>query len=310
MRNKGMIQWRNVLLLGLTLLLSGCDMVMLDPKGMVAAAQKSLLLDSVGLMLLVVIPVILLSVFVVWAFRSGNVNAKYAPEWAHSTLLETIWWTIPCIIVGILAVMTWFTSHSLDPHRPLKDTGKPITVQVIALNWQWLFIYPEQKIASVNFLQMPVDVPVRFLITADAPMNSFQIPQLGGQIYAMPGMGTELNLIANALGDYRGMSANFSGDGFAGMNFIARASSQEDFDKWVASVKKTSKPLTIQAYKTLAKPTEEGPVQSYSAVADGLFDKVMMKYMQPGMEDLGEKDTSQTKDTVKDTTAATANEER
>jgi len=280
---------RVALLLFFSLLLSGCEkVVMLDPKGIVALAQKHLLFDAVFLMLLIVIPVIILSFLIVTRFRAGNLRANYAPEWSHSTLLESIWWAVPCVIIAILATITWITCHTLDPHRPLKSDAQPINVQVVALDWKWLFIYPDEGVASVNFLQIPVNVPVKFRITADAPMNSFQIPQLGGQIYAMPGMDTELNLMASAPGDYRGMSANFSGNGFSGMSFIARAGSEEEFKAWVQKAKQSNTPLTISTYKTLAKPSENNKPQAFSKVASNLFRKIIMKYMEPNYEDLGE----------------------
>ncbi len=263
------------------LLLSGCKYAILDPKGMVAADEKHLLVTAVLLMLIVVIPVIFLAVMVSWKYRAGNKKAEYTPDWGHSTILEIIWWTIPCIIIGILAVLTWIGTHQLDPYRPLDVPGKPIRIQVVALNWKWLFIYPDQRIASVNFVQFPVNQPVRFFITSDAPMNSFQIPRLAGQIYAMAGMQTKLNLIASEKGDYRGLSTNYSGDGFAGMKFIARASSQQDFDQWVKAVKKSHHPLSMAVYRDLMKPSENNPPEYFSNVENDLFHEVMMKFMMP-----------------------------
>ncbi len=295
-----------ILTLGLTLLLSGCKAVMLDPKGIIAADEKQILITAVGLMLIVVIPVIILTFVIAWKYRASNTKAKYTPEWSHSTILEIVWWTIPCVIILILAVITWISSHQLDPYKPLDLKAKPVTIEVIALDWKWLFIYPDQHIATVNFVELPVNVPVRFLITADAPMNSFQIPQLAGQIYAMPGMQTKLNIMATATGDYAGMSANYSGVGFTYMNFIARVATQEDFNKWVKTAQKSSDKLGMEAYNKLAMPTRNNPPESFSAVADGLFNAIMMKYMMPGpamkgmenkgMQDMHNKDYSSDRD--------------
>lgn len=257
-------------------------MGVLDPKGIIASDEKLLLVTAVGLMLLVVIPVILLNFYFAWKYRASNTKAKYSPEFAHSTILEIVWWTIPIIIIAILGTITWITSHNYDPYRPLNSKVKPLVIQVIAMNWKWFFIYPDQNIATVNFVQMPVNVPVEFDITADAaPMNSFQIPQLAGQIYAMPGMRTELHLMANHMGDFAGISANYSGIGFAGMTFTARATSQADFDTWVKNIQKSNKPLTADGYKQLLLPSENNPVATYSAVPKDLFNNVLMSYMMP-----------------------------
>lgn len=184
-------------------LLSGCQGGILDPKGQIAAEQKSLILTATALMLLVVIPVIVMTLVFAWKYRAGNKEAAYEPKWSHSTKIEVVVWLIPCIIIAFLATLTWKSTHKLDPYRPLESDKKAIQVQVVALNWKWLFIYPEQQIASVNELVFPADTPVSFKITSDAAMNSFFIPQLGGQIYAMAGMQTQLHLIANEPGTYK-----------------------------------------------------------------------------------------------------------
>ncbi|HEV2613305.1 MAG TPA: ubiquinol oxidase subunit II [Gammaproteobacteria bacterium] len=282
-----MIKFRHLLLLGsVALLTAGCKMDrmgVMDPKGLIAADERLLIFTSFALMLLVVIPVILLTFYFAWKYRASNTKAKYSPEFAHSTVLEVVWWTIPIIIIAILGTITWITSHRYDPYRPLNVNTKPIVIQVVAMNWKWLFIYPDQNIASVNFVQFPVNVPVRFYITADAPMNSFQIPQLAGQIYAMAGMRTELNLMATHNGDYAGLSTNYSGIGFAGMMFTARATSQADFDAWVKSVQqsKSNQRLSKEAYKQLEQPSENNPVATYSSVTNDLFNNVIMSYMMP-----------------------------
>lgn len=263
------------------LLLSGCDMALLNPQGLIAAQEKQLLIISVLLMLVIVVPVLILTFVVARKFRASNTKAKYAPDWGHSTVLEVVWWAIPCVIIIILAAITMVSTHKLDPYRPLDNKEKPITIQVVSLNWRWLFIYPEQNIATINFVQFPANKPVLFLITSDAPMNSFQIPQLAGQIYAMAGMQTKLNLIADKIGDYQGLSTNFSGLGFAGMRFTAKASSVADFDKWVKSVKQKPTKLTQATYDQLVPDSEDTKVQYFSGVEKDLFENVMMKYMMP-----------------------------
>ena len=181
----------------------------------------------------------------------------------------------------IVSILTFVKTHELDPYKPIASDKKPMTIQVVALQWKWLFIYPEEKIATVNFVQFPKDTPLHFEITADAPMNSFWIPHLGGQIYAMPKMKTQLNLIANALGDFRGSSANLSGEGFAGMHFIARSSSEEDYTKWIESAKNSSNALSLDEYKKLASPSKDNPPEIFQLKEEKLFDLIIMKYMHP-----------------------------
>lgn len=264
------------------LFLSGCNAVVLNPKGAIAVDEKHLLIKALCLMFIIVIPVLILIAVISWRYRASNTRAKYTPDWSHSVLLEAIWWAVPIVIIAILATITWISTHQLDPHRPLNSKVKPLVIQVVALQWRWLFIYPEQNIATMNFIEFPANTPVTFLITADAPMNSFQIPQLGGQIYAMPGMQTQLHLIANEPGTYDGRSVNFSGDGYAGMTFTAKAvATNDEFNQWVASVKQSSNPLTVDSYALLAKPSEDETVQTYSSVEKGLFNDVIMKFMAP-----------------------------
>ncbi len=256
----------------------------LNPKGMVAFKERRLMITTVLLGLLVVLPVYVLTFAIAFKYREGNKQAKYSPELSGNVFAETLWWGIPTAIILVLSVITWNSSHELDPHKALAVSGKPMTVQVVALDWKWLFIYPEQGIASVNYVQFPVNKPVNFIITADAPMNSFWIPQLGGQIYAMPGMSTQLHLIANKAGDYKGSSANISGKGFAGMRFTAKASSETDFDLWQQTVKQSPNVLNMAEYKQLVKPSENNSVVSYSSAEKDLYHKVVMKYTVPGRD--------------------------
>jgi cytochrome o ubiquinol oxidase subunit 2 len=261
--------------------ISGLHFEILNPKGLIAQKQYNLLVFTTLLGFVVVIPVFVMAIAIAWRYREGNTKAKYTPNKSTNRLAETIWWTIPIVLIAILSVVTWKSTYDLDPHKPLVSDTKPITVQVIALDWKWLFIYPEQNIATVNLVQFPVNTPVNFEITADAPMNSFWIPQLGGQIYAMAGMTTKLHLNATENGDYKGSSANISGEGFSGMKFTARATSKTDFDTWVKVVKKSQNDLSLTEYDLLAKQSKNNPEAFYASSTDGLYDTILMKYMMP-----------------------------
>lgn len=257
------------------------DSAVLNPTGLIALKEQDLIYIATPLMLIIVVPVLIMTFAICLRYRSSNKKAEYDPEWSHDTLAESIWWGFPCLIVLLLSIVTWVSSFHLDPYRPFRSAVKPIPIQVVALQWKWLFIYPEQKIASVNFFQFPEGAPLNFDITSDAPMNSFWIPQLGGQIYAMPGMRTKLHLMAYEPGDYRGSSANLSGVGFSGMHFIARSGAQTDFEEWVKSVKQTSNQLDLKEYEKLALPSENNHVEVFNLTDDALFDQIIMKYMMP-----------------------------
>jgi len=229
------------------------------------------------LMLIVVIPVFAIVFWVAWRYNENHSrDDNYKPDWGGSKILEVIWWVIPSALILVLGIMTWNSSHQYDPYKKLP--GKQLNVQVVAMDWRWLFIYPDQHVASINKLYMPVNRPVSFTITADAPMNSFWIPRLGGQIYAMPGMSTQLNLEASKIGTYYGSSANISGQGFSDMHFTAQAVSSDDFTKWVHQAQKQSA-LTNVKYDELAKPIASSAVETFSAPADGLYDTIVAKYM-------------------------------
>ena len=212
--------WRRsgtLVLIALCLLLAGCSSALMDPKGVVGETQRSLILSSFGLMLIVVIPVIVMTIVFGWYYRRSNTMAEYLPDWAHSNWIEAIVWLVPVVIVAILGVITWKSSHDLDPHRALESDTPELEIQVVALDWKWLFIYPEQGIATVNEVAFPVDTPVRFRVSSGSVMNSFFIPRLGSQIYAMAGMDNDVYLEANEIGSYSGRSTNYSGAGFSGM---------------------------------------------------------------------------------------------
>lgn len=256
-------------------------LLLLHPQGLIAAQEKALLLHSFYLLLIIVIPVILITLFVYWRYRTSNTKAKYTPEWEHNTKLEIFWWAVPIIIIAILGTITWISTFKLDPYKPIVSKVQPITVQVVALNWRWLFIYPEQKIATINQLVFPVNTPVNFQITADGPMNAFQIPQLGSQIYAMAGMRTKLHLIADKTGEYLGYSANYSGRGFNKMRFKAHVTSTQQFHQWVSRVQQASNSLNWNQCLTLAKPTENAQVMHFSNVSPGLFKDFIAKFVSP-----------------------------
>jgi cytochrome o ubiquinol oxidase subunit 2 len=273
------------------LLLAGCNTVLMHPSGDVAAQQSHLIVVSTVLMLLIIVPVIALTLFFAWRYRQSNTKATYRPDWDHSLQLELIIWAAPLLIIIALGALTWISTHTLDPFRPLKQIAAqrmlprvvhPLTVEVVALDWKWLFLYPEQNIAVVNELAAPVDVPIRFQITSESVMNSFFIPALAGQIYAMPGMQSQLNAVINKPGEYEGFSANYSGAGFSGMRFKFRGMSSEDFDRWVQTTRAGGSALNRDIYLELARPTEREPVRRYAGIEPGLYEAIVNRCVQPG----------------------------
>lgn len=257
------------------------DLIVVFPKGIIGLKQRDLLIFATLIMLIVVIPVFVLIYYVVHRYHEDADQSKYAPKWGHSTLAEVIWWGVPLIIVIILATINWITCYTLDQYRPIQSSKKPIEIQVVALQYKWLFIYPEEGFATINYIQFPVDTPVHFVITADAPMNSFWIPELGGQIFAMPGMRTELYLQANELGTFRGRSANLSGSGFAKMRFDAKAVSDKEYQRWLQNVKGNSKLLDKHEFKKLVKPSTDNPVTVYAVEDRNLFKWIVTKDSMP-----------------------------
>lgn len=263
------------------ILLSQGNIQVLNPQGLIAFQQKDLLITYVFLMLLIVIPVLVAGYFIAWKYREGNSKADYKPDEKHSTFSEAMLWVFPTIIVIIMSVVTWDATHKIDPHQPIQSSVKPLTIQVIALQWKWLFIYPEQKIATVNYIAFPEKTPLTFTLTADGPMSSFWIPQLGGQLYAMTGMSQSLHLIADKQGEFRGSNAEISGHGFADMKFVAKSVSKSEFEEWVDSVKQSPHTLTLDEYNKLAKPSEKTPPLFYASTEGDIFNTIMMKFMIP-----------------------------
>ena len=250
--------------------LGGCEGV-LDPKGPVAFAERQILFNSLGIMLAIVIPTILATLGVAFWFRESNRRATYLPDFEYSGRLELLVWSIPAMTVLLVGGVAWVGAHDLDPRKPISSTVKPVTVQVVSLDWKWLFIYPEQGIASVNHLTVPVGTPISFELTSSTVMNSFFVPQLGGQIYTMSGMVTRLQLQADHPGTYPGISAMFSGDGFADMRFTVDAVPNDSFAEWVAHTQSAGPALDDRAYADLAKPSKAVAPFTYRAVAPKLF---------------------------------------
>ncbi|MBU6468768.1 MAG: ubiquinol oxidase subunit II, partial [Betaproteobacteria bacterium] len=257
----------------------GSNWAVLDPKGPVAEAEKHLILTAFGLMLIVVIPVILMTIAFAWRYRASNKEAKYEPKWDNSHTVEWVVWTVPTVIILILGTLVWRTSHELSPEKPIASDNKTLEIEVVSMDWKWLFIYPEQGIASVNDLVIPANTPVHFKITSDSVMNSFFIPQLGGQIYAMAGMQTNLNLLANSTGVYHGMDAMFNGEGFSGMSFPVTVASGEEFNTWVNQVHADKTDLNVTQLRALEVPSDHVKPMHFATVTPYLFESVIMKYM-------------------------------
>lgn len=268
-----------LMLAGMTLGTSGCkSMIVFDPKGPIGSQQRDLIYITIGLCLIVIVPVLLLTVWILWRFREKRTHsAPYQPEWSHNTKLEIVWWGIPIVIIGILAVVTSIYTHALDPAKPLKSDVKPVTIQVASLDWKWLFQYPDQGIATVNYLVIPEKTPIRFELTSDGPMNGFWVPQLGGMIYTMSGMSTTLYLQADEPGSYMGTGGNFTGREFAKMAFTTEAVKQADFDKWVTDAKAGGNALTEINYQQLAQPGISDR-QTFASIPQGLFHKIVHEY--------------------------------
>lgn len=295
-RNRTVIKIRNILFIifsfGMTLLLAGCKAVVLNPAGPVAAQEKHLFLTEVILMLIIVVPVIIFTLVIARRYRESNEKAKYTPDWCHSNKLEAIWWAIPIVLIAVLGVLAWKTTHELNPYKKLsgsqlvtvKPGTKTLHIEAIALRWRWLFIYPAQHIATINDVRFPAHTQIAFKLTSDAPMNSFQIQQLAGQIYTMNGMTTELHLLATRTGTFRGRSVSFSGAGFANMYFHAEATTQKQFKQWVAKVRTSPTQLTVAEYNKLSQPTRDIKPAYFSSPTPHLFQKVIQSFLNANQQ--------------------------
>jgi cytochrome o ubiquinol oxidase subunit II len=281
----GSIVWRIVLGLAslavvITAMMHGNNVALFDSKGMVAHEQRQLIIVVVAILSAIAIPTLFLFYFIAWKYRESNVKATRSSKARSNRVLVSKIWLVPSIVALVLATIMWPAAHRLDPKHVIAANAKPITIQVVSMRWKWVFIYPEQHIATVNFVQIPEHTPVKFLLTADeAPMSSFWIPNLGGQLYSMTGHLNQLNLVGDTQGDYVGSSAEINGAGFADMKFTARVSPKFAFDFWVNEVKLSGKTLDDAAYQQLLKPSQNNPADSYAAVDNTLYDKVLMKYM-------------------------------
>jgi len=276
--------WTLLGLLSASAALSGCNLTVMNPNGDIAKQQADLIVTSTLLMLLIIVPVIVLTLFFAWRYRASNTSATYTPDWDHSTRLELMIWGAPLLIIIVLGAITWISTHKLDPYRPLDRIDaqralpadvKPLVVEVVALDWKWLFVYPEQGIATVNELAAPVDRPIQFKITASTVMNAFYIPDLAGMVYAMPGMETKLHAVINKAGVYEGLSANYSGGGFSDMRFKFHGLSQADFDRWVASNKTDGQALDRAVFMKLEQPSQRDGVRRYASVDPDLYGAIL-----------------------------------
>jgi cytochrome o ubiquinol oxidase subunit 2 len=262
--------------------LASCQTAVLDPRGPVGGAERTILLDSLAIMLAIVVPVIVGVLGFAWWFRAGNRRATFLPTWAYSGRLELITWSIPVLVILFLGGMTWVGSHELDPAEPLKSAAKPIEVQVVSLDWKWLFIYPESGVASVNRLVVPAGTPIHFSLTSASVLNSFFVPQLGSMIYTMNGMSNQLNLQADAPGVYAGLSAHYSGDGFSNMHFDVQAVPGAQFSQWIAAAKAQGPVLDEPGYGRLSRQSSNVAPFTYRATDPGLYQRIVAQRIAPG----------------------------
>ncbi|WP_295164182.1 ubiquinol oxidase subunit II [uncultured Buchnera sp.] len=269
--------FKTLLLISIIFILHGCNSVLLNPHGTIAIQECSILLISFLMMLFVIIPVIFMTIYFSVKYHASNINEKYKPNWSDSKKIEVVVWTVPIVIISFLAFLTWNYSRILDPQKSIFSKYKPIKIDVISLDWRWLFIYPEYRIATINEIMFPVNRPIIFHITSSSVMNSFFIPSLGGQIYAMPGMMTKLNLISNSPGKYKGISSNYSGRGFSNMKFTAISVSDiKSFENWIKKAQKSPKKLNqINIFNTISLPNENHFIEYFSDVKKNLFNEIV-----------------------------------
>ena len=268
--------------IGIVLVLANENALVVHPKGIIAQNELELIITNIILMLLIIVPTYILLFTVVWKYCIKNEKAKYDPDHTYGPVGELIMWGLPSIIVVVMAIVTWDATHKLNPYKPIESEVKPLTIQVVALDWKWLFIYPEQGIATLNYFHIPERTPIHLRLTADgSPMNSFWIPQLSGQIYSMTGMTTQLHLMADGPGEYVGRAVEINGEGYADMTFSVKSTSSNDFEDWIAQVKKSSLHLTKDIYDDLVKPSVNKSIILFSEVEKDLYHKIIHKYMYP-----------------------------
>ena len=273
--------WRGAVLLA-PLCLAACQPAVLDPQGPVGLAEKTILIDSLAIMLAIVVPTIVGALGMAWWFRKTNTRARYLPDWAYSGQIELIVWGVPLLVITLLGGVAWIGSHQLDPAQPIASTTPPIQVQGVSLDWKWLFIYPDQHVASVNQLVVPAGVPIHFSLTSASVMNAFFVPQLGSMIYTMNGMTSQLNLRADQPGEFAGLSSHYSGDGFSDMHFQVRAVPADQFQGWVADTRKAGPTLDPASYAELAKQSLNVTPFVFHDVAQGLYEKIVSQELPPG----------------------------
>jgi len=265
-----------------SLVLAGCHAALLEPRGPIGRSEKIILIDSLAIMLAIVVPTIVATLAFAWWYRASNRKARYLPEWAFSGRIELVVWSIPILVILLLGGVTWIGSRALDPARPLASNSAPLEVQVVSLDWKWLFIYPAERVAAVNQLVVPAGVPIHFTLTSASVLNTFFVPQLGSMIYTMNGMETQLYLNADDPGTYLGRSAHFSGDGFSDMRFEVRALPAAQFADWTRATRAAGGALDAQAYRALARQSIADRPSTYATVEDGLFHKIVTQALPPG----------------------------
>ena len=270
-----------LLLLAPALLLGACSGGVLDPQGPIGAADRQIMLDALAIMLAIVVPTLVAALAFAWWFRASNPRARRRPRFAYSGRIELLVWSVPLLTIVFLGGLIWIGSHRLDPYRPIDSPTPALEVQVVSMDWKWLFIYPRDGVASIGELVVPVGVPLHFTLTSDSVMNAFFVPQLGSMVATMNGMATQLYLQADRAGDYRGQSTQFSGDGFSDMAFVVHAVPPADFDQWKAALQRTGKVLDPAAYGALSRTRAAAAPAGYGAVAPGLFDAVLSRTLVP-----------------------------
>ncbi len=276
------LPWRMSAALVVLLCVSGCSGGVLDAQGPIGAANAKILLNALGIMLVIVVPTIIAILAFGWWFRASNTRARYRPDFVYSGSIEMVVWGIPILVILFLGGVIWIGSHDLDPYKPIASPHKPTEVQVVSLDWKWLFIYPEQGVASVNELVVPAGVPAHFSLTSASVMNMFFVPQLGTMIATMNGMVTQLHLAADKPGEFYGQSAQYSGDGFSGMNFVVRAVPQDAFAQWVATSRQSGQALDRTSYTALSQQSKDVRPFTYGTIDPTLFNAVAAQQLAPG----------------------------